>query len=423
MNGPVLFETADPLLARAAWSRIAEPGDRDAGVLVGRLGPVAALEWLLAVADRAPGGVRFKVDGEVRGEGRAAIVRGGVERGLAVGSKAAPGAGEGVRRAVARWVARLENLDPRRELRVLRDLGGRLIVPEDPDWPDGLRELGDSAPLALWAIGVESALTDLAGFVTPSVAVVGSRASTRYGEAVTAQMVAGLVGQGFGIVSGGAFGIDAAAHRAALGCGGRTAAVMAGGVDRLYPKGNTSLLREIVRVGVVLSEVPPGSAPRRERFLARNRLIAAMTTTTVVVEAGWRSGARNTASHAAGLVRPVGAVPGPVTSAASAGCHRLIRDGIATCVTDCDDVIELIGPIRLDLGAGPGPQRLLDDFKPAERVVLDCLPARSVASVESVAAAAGQPVRTVLAALGALERRGAAHRAGSGWARGSGSAG
>jgi DNA processing protein len=387
------FDVEDPVLARAAWSRIAEPGDRAAGVLVGRVGPVRALEWLV--------------------NGASGVVPGG-------GGESGRGErGRGVREAVDRWRTRVETLDPRRELRVLQGLGGRFLTPEEPQWPTGLADLGDSAPLALWMVGSSEALADPAGFLTPSAAIVGSRACTHYGELVTAQLVSGLVERGIAIVSGGAFGIDAAAHRAALGCGGRTGAVMAGGVDRLYPVGNEPMLREVARVGLVLSEVPPGSAPRRERFLQRNRLIAAITGVTVVVEAGWRSGARNTAGHAAGLARPVGAVPGPVTSACSAGCHRLMRDGIATCVTDAAEVLELLGPVRLEFAAPDRevPLGILDGLDSSERAVLDCLPVRRVASTESVALASGLPVRVVLASLGALERSGLAVRVGQGWSR------
>ncbi|MDR1151824.1 MAG: DNA-processing protein DprA [Bifidobacteriaceae bacterium] len=467
MSVRVVFDTGDPVLARAAWSRIAEPGDRDAGVLVRSLGPVAALEWLLEAADGGRDGEaavvivgdgRGGLNGSEHGVGSRAAGRGG-QAGHGPGSDGIHGGGQGigagvgdggergnetrevgagvwdarergnetrevgagVRRAVARWRRRLEGLDPRRELRVVRGLGGRFVTPNDGDWPGGLNDLGDAAPLGLWAIGGEAALGDLAGFLTPSVAVVGSRAATHYGETVTATMVSGLVERRVAIVSGGAFGIDGAAHRAALGHGGRTVAVMAGGVDRLYPAGNEEMLREVARSGAVVSEVPPGSAPRRERFLSRNRLIAALTSATVVVEAGWRSGARNTAGHAASLVRAVGAVPGPVTSASSAGCHRLVRDGIATLVADAADVMELAGPLVLDLGAcePEGPAGLLDNLDLAERHVLDSLPARGAARLESLTAAAGLSPRAVMAALGALERAGHVRRVGSMWARAS----
>jgi DNA processing protein len=324
-----------------------------------------------------------------------------------------------VRKAVERWASRLENLDPRRELRVISRLGGKFLQPDDPQWPAGLDDLGDAAPLCLWVIGCDEALADLGAFLTPAVAVVGARAATRYGETITSQIVSGLVERDIAIVSGGAFGIDGMAHRAALGNHARTAAIMAGGVDRLYPAGNDAMLRQVAQVGAVLAEVPPGSAPRRERFLSRNRLIAALTSVTVVVEAGWRSGARNTASHAASLVRPVGAVPGPVTSAASAGCHRMVRDGIATLVTDAAEVIELAGPLQIEVSddGDAGPRNLLDDLDQAERRVVDSLPARGSATLQSLVGAAGLPPRAIMAALGALERSGHVRRTGQAWTR------
>src|SRR5690606_18729050 len=248
-------------------------------------------------------------------------------------------------RAVARWAPRLDGLDPRRELRVLERLGGELLVPGDAGWPVGLDDLGPVRPLALWVRGNR----DLAALAERSVAVVGARACTDYGRHVTGEIAAGLAARGFTVVSGGAYGIDAAAHRAAVVSGGPTVAFLAGGVDRFYPAGNTELLREVVGSGgAVVSEVPPGSVPSRVRFLLRNRLIAAVAGATVVVEAAWRSGSLSTAVRAAELSRPVGAVPGPVTSMASAGCHRLLRDGAAVCVTDADEVAELAGVLSRD---------------------------------------------------------------------------
>ena len=167
------------------------------------------------------------------------------------------------------------------------------------------------------------------------------------------ESAAGLSDRGFVIVSGGAYGIDAAAHRATLASGGVTVAFLAGGADRLYPAGNSELLRRIASEGVVAAELPPGSAPTRWRFLMRNRLIAAAASATVVVEAGHRSGSLNTAGHAAHMGRPLGAVPGSVLSPASAGCHRLIREYAATCVTTPDEMAELADPFGN--GASPDP--------------------------------------------------------------------
>jgi DNA processing protein len=250
------------------------------------------------------------------------------------------------------------------------------------------------------------------------VAVVGARASTSYGEHVTAQLVSGLSDRGFTVVSGGAYGIDAAAHRAAVTHGGHTIALMAGGVDRFYPQGNHELLRRVVDGGAVVAEVPPGSTPFKQRFLARNRLIAAATRATVVVEAAWRSGALSTARRAADLLRPVGAVPGPVTSMASGGCHQLLRDGVATCVTDAAEAAELAGSLGSDVApAKLGRADATDGLGAAERAVLDALPARGGADAAALVRVAGRAPPEVLGALGILESRGLVTCDGALWRR------
>ena len=209
------------------------------------------------------------------------------------------------------------------------------------------------------------------------------------------------------MASGGAYGIDAQAHRSALaaaepGHWPATVAIMACGLDRYYPAGNEELLRTVASRGLLLSELPPGAAPTRWRFLQRNRLIAALAGTTVVVEARWRSGALNTAHHAAGLGRPVGAVPGSIYSANSAGTHRLLRDGSAVCVTDAAEAAELAGP--LDAGAAAEQQAPLSDhdgLSVEDLLLLDALPVRQGTTVEKLSAVAGLPMRAVLAGLGA----------------------
>ncbi|WP_233204549.1 DNA-processing protein DprA [Cryobacterium sp. Y62] len=211
-----------------------------------------------------------------------------------------------------------------------------LITPERPHWPAGFADLGVSAPHALWARGNTALLV-----AQPSIAVVGARAATGYGEHVCMDIVGGLVGRGHTIVSGAAYGIDGMAHRAALASDGHTVAYLAGGVDRFYPTGHDALLTRIATNGVVASEMACGSAPTKWRFLMRNRLIAAVARATVITEAGWRSGALNIAAHALGINRPVGAVPGLVTSPASAGCHRLIREYGAQLVTNAEDAAAL----------------------------------------------------------------------------------
>ncbi len=385
----VPFDATDPVLAAAAWSRLAEPGDEAVGTLLAHLGTVAALDWVLSGREGLP---------------------------VAVGTTA------GWRRARERWEPRLAGLDPRRELDVLARLGGHLLLPDDPDWPPGLDDLGVHRPPCLWVRGGR-----LRPRLDRSVAVVGARACTAYGQHVAADLGAGLAERAVAVVSGGAYGIDAAAHRGALAARGSTVAVLAGGVDRFYPAGNTDLLAAIEAAGAVVAEAPPGSAPMRSRFLLRNRLIAAMTQGTVVVEAAWRSGALSTAAHAAALLRPVGAVPGPVTSMVSAGCHRLLREGGAVCVTDAAEVTELVGAMGSDLA----PAREADDgagrppsvgAPPAgldarESQVFEATPLRGSASAESIARTGGLALADVQVALAYLELAGLVERRGPSWCR------
>ncbi|MDR2374644.1 MAG: DNA-processing protein DprA [Bifidobacteriaceae bacterium] len=379
------FDLDDPILARAAWSRIAEPADRQALALVAAAGPAAALRWLA-------------------GTGR-------------VGADRPDGIG-GLEQARERWRARLDGLDPRRELDALARLGGWLAIPEAAGWPEALADLGAETPFCLWVRTGALGPAELPERLTPAVSVVGARAATAYGESVAAGLVGDLAARGVGIVSGGAFGIDAAAHRTALAVGGVTVAVMAGGVDRLYPQGNERLLAAVVADGAVVSELPPGAAPRRERFLSRNRLIAALSQVTVVVEAGWRSGAHRTAGVAAELLRPVAAVPGPVTAASSAGCHRLIRQGIATLVTGADEVRELLAPLGSAPLAEPSAQPgLLDGLAPADRQVLDSLPLRQGVTVTALVMSSGLSAPQAMAALSRLERSGRAEQSDGLWRR------
>ncbi len=396
------FDADDPVLAASAWSRLAEPGDETAGSLVAHLGPAGALAWLVDQQGAGP------VDDLVAvpdGDGPRLGPHDGARRGTARRALAA---------GVARWSQRLDGLDPRRDLAMLERTGGTLLLPDDPRWPRRLDDLGAGAPFALWVRGDP----DLAAACRRSVAVVGARASTSYGEHVTAQLVIGLVDRGFGVVSGGAYGSDAVAHRSAVVHGGRTVAVMAGGVDRFYPQGNHELLRRVAETGSVVAEVPPGSAPFKQRFLARNRLIAAMSAATVVVEAAWRSGALSTARRAADLLRPVGVVPGPVTSMASGGCHQLLRDGVATCVTDAAEVADLAGDVGRDAApAKAGGDGALDALDDTERGVLDALPARTSADATALCRVAGQPLPVVLGALGVLESHGLVRCDGTQWRR------
>lgn len=243
----------------------------------------------------------------------------------------------------AKYAPRLSARSGGTLLAMALDRGIRFIIPGDQEWPAALDDLGHGAPIGLWARG-----KSVSPHKTPiPIAFVGARANTTYGERITQELVEDAVRAGATIVSGMAYGIDAAAHRAALTVGGETVAFMAGGLERPYPQGHDLLFEQIIERGTAYSEVPIGSSPTRWRFLQRNRLIAAASYATVVVEAGVRSGSMNTVHHANDLGRPVGAVPGPLTSPASAGCHDAIRLGKARIVTSYDDIAALLStPVR-----------------------------------------------------------------------------
>ncbi|MCT1477072.1 DNA-processing protein DprA [Microbacterium sp. p3-SID336] len=369
-------ENLSDVVARVAWTVIAEPGDAVAGVLLQEFGAVDALRYALEGAGGAP-------SPEVRSAGAV--------RALA--------------EARRRWKPRA---DPAAVLRALIDaerVGAQLLVPGDAFWPDSLADLGAGAPSALWVRGRAELLAAPA-----RVSVVGARAASGYGERVASDLAGDLAAAGIVVVSGGAYGIDGVAHRAALGVGGDTVAFLAGGVDRAYPAGHQELLRRIAVEGAVVSEPPCGAAPTRWRFLARNRLIAALGAATVVVEAGWRSGSLNTAGHAATLGRPLGAVPGPVTSASSAGCHRLLREYGAVCVTSVADVKELLGFADASehsaAGAGADGER-----------VLAAMSGRVSRSPREIAKRAGLPPDRVRSLLGLLALEGWVMQDGPDWRR------
>ncbi len=356
--------------ARGVWSSLAEPGDSIAGAVVAAYGAFAGLT---IVDDDRTSAREADID----------------PRELA--------------RARARW--RPRRAEYTAAFQAAARCGARLLVPADQQWPRRVDDLGVHAPLCLWVRGGTHLLTAPAG----AVAVVGARAASAYGEQVAIDLAGGLAQAGITIVSGAAYGIDGAAHRAALRAGGPTVAVLAGGVDRPYPAGHNRLLDEIARNGVVAAEVPCGTTPTKWRFLARNRLIAAMSDATIVVEAGWRSGSLNTAHHAGELGRPLGAVPGPVTSASSQGCHRLLREAQAVCVTGADDVRELAG-----LG-GPGAPAPQGGHVDDGTRVRDALSSRSARTVDDVARRSGMAPGEVAAVLGLLDLAGVAERVGDCW--------
>lgn len=294
------------------------------------------------------------------------------------------------------------------DLELLARRGGRLLTADDDEWPflsftafAGAVQMDRPQahpPLALWVVG-SARLADMS---ERAASIVGTRACTAYGEHVAADLAAGLVERDVTVVSGGAYGIDGAAHRATLACDGFTVAVLAGGIDIPYPSGHAGLLHRIGQEGLVVSEYPPGVRPARHRFLTRNRLVAALSGATVVVEAGARSGAANTAAWARALGRGVCAVPGPVTSAASVGCHALLR-GDARLVTRAADVVESMGRVGELAPDEERPASLLDGLGDAERRVYDALPARGRLTVDQIAVASGLAPAQVLGPLSMLE--------------------
>lgn len=365
-------------LARAALTRICEPASHGLAEWIAQLGPVDTLARLLhgdAPKDIAP----------------AVAAR----RGAAGPDRAGRD---------------LDNIDA---------MGGRLVCPEDDEWPvqiDALAAVSDKSdpvmpPVALWVRGG----ADLAATCVRSVSIVGSRAASSYGTHVAGELAYGLADRGWTVVSGGAYGIDGSGHRGAMAAGGPTVAVLASGVDRPYPLGHHALFDRIAADGLLVSEWPPGCAPQRVRFLVRNRVIAALSAGTVVVEAAARSGARMTARRAAELFRPLMAVPGPVTSAMSVGAHQMIRGG-ATLVTSAAEVLDLVGRIGADMAEPPrGPCTARDALPPDLAQVLEGLPARQAAAPDEIAAQAGMRLGEVLRALSLLVGHGLVEEHGTGY--------
>ena len=216
--------------------------------------------------------------------------------------------------------------------------GAIFLIPADPNWPQSVNELA-APPIALVIKGDPALLS------RDSLAIVGSRNPTQYGLRIAQDFAAGFVDREWAITSGGAYGIDAAAHKGALVAEGITVAVMATGIDINYPAGHARLFAEIAELGCLVSEVPPGTSAVPARFLARNRIIAALSNATLVVEAAFRSGSLRTARDAAELMRPVMAIPGPITSPVSEGCHRLIGERAAEIVTSVADAVEFLSPM------------------------------------------------------------------------------
>lgn len=355
-------------LARAALTRVAEPGDPRMTHLVHELGGEEVWEGLRRQSSSESG---FNED----------------------------------------LASRIERTDPEAELAAAERRGIRFLVPGDDEWPERLTDLTEAphlhnrggVPLGLWVRGP----LRLAEVVDFSAAVVGSRSSTTYGCDVAGAMGADLAAAGCAVVSGAAYGIDQAAHRGALAARGPTVAVLACGADRAYPEAHASLLDYIAETGLVVSEAPLRGAPTRIRFLARNRLIAAVARGTVVVEAAVRSGALNTASWSYGMRRPVLGVPGPVTSAASEGVHHLIRAKDALLVTSAAHVLEVLGPAGSFMLSDPrAPENPRDRLSEQDQQVLDAVPVYEAATEASVAHTAGLSRKRTGESLARLHRLG-----------------
>ncbi|HXH77858.1 DNA-processing protein DprA [Nocardioides sp.] len=315
--------------------------------------------------------------------------------------------------------ARILEADPDRLLSVAERQGIRFVTPAEAEWPTQLDDLAHGqrvqglggVPVGLWVRGPMT-LDELGA----SVAIVGSRSATSYGFDVAMDVAAALARADAPVVSGAAFGIDQAGHRGALAAGGATVAVLACGVDRVYPAAHRELIEHIARHFAVVSEAPLGSSPTKVRFLSRNRLIAALSRGTVLVEAAIRSGALNTAHWADQLSRVLMGVPGPVTSATSQGVHLQIRRGGASLVTSGLEVLELVGASGEHLMTVPrGPERTHDGFSLREVRVLDAVPVSRGAGSESIGRIAGVGVQETDRVLVALSAAGLVRLGEDGW--------
>ncbi|MFE6778023.1 DNA-processing protein DprA [Streptomyces sp. NPDC057702] len=358
-------------LARAALTRLTEPGDEKVGRWLRELGPVALRRALCGEGEPPPGASA---------------------------------------RRLAGCALRAAQLDPAGDLATVRSLGGRFVCPGDAEWPSQLDDLGDARPVGLWVHGMASLRT----WALRSVAVVGARACTDYGTHMATTLGAGLAERGWVVTSGAAYGVDGAAHRGALSVDGATIAVLASGVNIPYPRGHAELIGRVAEQGLVVAELPPGSHPTRSRFVLRNRVIAALTRGTVVVEAEYRSGSLVTARWAQRLGRCAMGVPGPVTSALSAGVHELLR-GEGLLVSDVDEVVELVGSIGDLAPARRGPVVRRDLLPPEATRVLEAMPVRGTSDIRALARDAGMSRDETLTRLHELLALGFVERTGEHW--------
>ncbi|MGW7552066.1 DNA-processing protein DprA [Streptomyces rimosus] len=361
--------------ARAALTRIVEPGDETVGRWLRRTTPVQLVQSLVGEREMPTGVSEEKFEGLRLRATRLDVVN-----------------------------------KPAEDLAAVAALGGRFVCPGDDEWPQQLEDLEDGRPIGLWVRG----RANLRLWALRSVAVVGSRACTEYGAHMAATLGASLADRGWTVVSGAAYGVDGAAHRGALAAEGATVAVLASGVDHAYPRGHTELIGRVAEQGLVIAELPPGDHPTRSRFILRNRLIAALTRGTVVVEAELRSGSLVTARRAAGLGRFTMGVPGPVTSGLSAGVHQLLR-GEAVVVTNAAEIIELVGSIGDLAPVQRGPVLARDLLDPVASRVLEAVPARGGADLRRLARDSGMAEEVTQGKLFELQSLGFVQRGGAVW--------
>lgn len=360
--------------ARAALTRIAEPGDEAVGRCLRQTTPVHLVQSLFGEWDMPSGVSKEKY------------------------------------KSLRLRAARTDADGAAADLAAVAALGGRFVCPGDDEWPQQLNDLGDGKPVGLWVRGS----ANLRMWALRSVAVVGARACTEYGAHLAATLSAGLADRGWTVVSGAAYGVDGAAHRGALAAKGASVAVLASGVDYAYPRGHTELIRRLAEQGLVIAELPPGDHPTRSRFILRNRVIAALTRGTVVVEAELRSGSLVTARRATELGRFTMGMPGPVTSGLSAGVHQLLR-GEAVVVTEAAEVIELVGSIGDLAPAQRGPTLAHDLLDPVASRVLEAVPARGGADSRRLARDSGTAEEVAQGKLFELQSLGFVQRCGPVW--------
>lgn len=360
--------TGDDVFARMRLSAIAEPGDEKLGLALRR--------WT------------------------ATELSGGLDDGF--------GGDAGLGQLQQRWLSRDTAADAEKEVARAERHGVRFIAPGTAQWPTQLDDLGLRAPVLLRVMGS----ADLRSTAVRSIAIVGSRMATRYGDQTADQLAAELAALGWCVVSGGAFGIDAAAHRGAMAAGGLSLCVSAAGADIPAPAANTPLYMRLYDQGAVVSETPLGASPTKSRFLVRNRIIAALSRCVVVVEAALRSGARTTAREAAAMNRIVAAIPGPVTSSASAGCHVMIRDQQAVLVTTAAEVVELVMP-----RASEAPSSATHAAGEAQQLLLDVMVPDAALAADAIAQQSGVQLRDAVGQLMGLEEQGLVIRTRDGWVR------